>query len=141
MGRVTARSSLIGRISNLYGPRQDVSKPQGFVSHLLAGMAKQQPITFTVEAGTVRDLIYADDVGRWLATWGTSFTEPDNAGARVKILASGRSITLANIVAIASRITRRPARALFTSTPRSDQPLVIKFRSRRLLPGEPVLHS
>ena len=41
----TATPVLIGRIANLYGPGQDVSKPQGLISQLAASMLRRRPIT------------------------------------------------------------------------------------------------
>jgi UDP-glucose 4-epimerase len=127
-GHATDVNVLIGRISNLFGPRQNLAKPQGFVSHLLRATVLQRPVVFTVPGSTIRDFAYADDVGRQIARWAVACNGAPRA--IVKILASERSVSLAHVTAMAARITRRPSRVLFARATSSDQPATIRFVSR-----------
>ena len=133
--RATGTPTLIGRITNLYGPRQNLLKPQGFISHLLAAMQRQHSFVYTVPASTLRDFVYADDVGARIASWAASPTGRNSID--VKILAADQSLSLAHVAALASRVTRRPARVLFTFNPLSVQPAAVRLRSSVIVPGLP----
>ena len=120
--------TLIGRISNLYGPRQDRRKPQGFISHLLAAMLAQRPFLYTVPASTLRDFVYADDVGARLARWATH-ARNGPSGVQLKILSSDQSVSLAHVATMAGHVTRRPPRVLFARRPGSGQPAAVRVRT------------
>jgi UDP-glucose 4-epimerase len=123
---------LIGRISNLYGPRQNLFKRQGFISHLLGSMHHQQPFVFSVPASTIRDFVYTDDVGARVGGWLTC-AEPAARRLTVKILAAERSASLAHVSVTASRVTHRAPRVLFAPRGGFDQPAVIRFGSTEAL--------
>ena len=55
---------LIGRLSNLYGPGQNLAKPQGLVAHVGDSVLRRQPISVYVPLDTIRDYLYASDAGR-----------------------------------------------------------------------------
>ena len=59
----TGVSILVGRIANLYGPGQDLAKPQGLISHLCRAHLKRRPISIYVPLDTVRNYIFAPDCG------------------------------------------------------------------------------
>ena len=125
-------SVLIGRISNLYGPRQNLSKPQGFISHLLVAMIGRREFTLKVPAHTIRDFLFTDDVARRIASW---LSGPGgDAGVATKVLASGRSTNLAWVAKTAARVTRLPTKVLFAQPHASvEQPTVLRFVSRELV--------
>ena len=60
-GRAPARPLLVGRISNLYGPGQNLAKPQGLVSQLCRAQLTRQPLSVYVSLDTMRDYLYVDD--------------------------------------------------------------------------------
>jgi UDP-glucose 4-epimerase len=125
-------SALIGRISNLYGPGQNLAKPQGFISHLLAAMIGRRELTLTVPGHTIRDFLFTDDAARRIASWLSSRTS--DPGVETKVLASGRSTNLAGVARIAWRVTRLPTKVLFAQPPESGgQPTVLRFVSREVL--------
>lgn len=132
-GATNTATVLVGRISNLYGPLQNLAKPQGFISHLLRSMAVGEPLLLRVPPSTIRDFVYAHDVGAAIAGWATHSA----LGARVDVglLAAGRSVTLGHVVATAERVTHRRARVLFAGGRDADQPSSIRFRSRAVIPG------
>jgi UDP-glucose 4-epimerase len=125
-------SALIGRISNLYGPAQDLAKPQGFISHLLVAMIGRREFTLTVPGHTIRDFVFTDDIGRRIAAWLASPTS--DSGVVTKVLASGRSTNLVGVARIAARVTRLPTKVLFAQPSDSVvQPAVLRFVSRELV--------
>lgn len=132
-GATKIATVLVGRISNLYGPLQNLAKPQGFISHLLRSMAVGEPLVLRVPPSTIRDFVYAHDVGAAIAGWATN--GPLEPRTDVGLLAAGRSVTLGHVVATAERVTHRRARVLFAGGRDADQPSSIRFRSRAVIPG------
>ncbi len=54
-------STLIARISNLYGPGQNLAKPQGLIAHICQGLLHRTPVHVYVSLDTVRDYVFVDD--------------------------------------------------------------------------------
>ena len=119
---------LAGRISNLYGPGQDISKPQGLVSQLCRAQLTRQPLSVYVSLDTMRDYLYVDDAAQMSvaaldAVVGTK-------GLHVKILASERSTTIASILGDLHRLSRRrPPVVLGTSGNARFQVRDLRLRS------------
>ena len=55
---------LIGRLSNLYGPGQKLSKPQGLIAHVGRAALRREPVSIYVPLDTIRDYLFAADAGR-----------------------------------------------------------------------------
>ena len=123
---------VVGRISNLYGPGQDLSKPQGLVSRLVRSSLTHQPITIFVPMDTLRDYLYVRDAGRLVvdALQRAARTRPAGSRFTVKILAAGRATTVAELVAELRRIRRKAPPIVFARTLLSVlQPVRLRFRS------------
>jgi len=56
--------SIVARITNLYGPRQDLGKGQGLVSRVCSAILRREPVPVFVSLGTVRNYVYASDAAR-----------------------------------------------------------------------------
>ncbi len=52
---------LVGRLSNLYGPGQDLAKPQGLISQLCRAQLTRRPLSIYVSLDTRRDYLFVDD--------------------------------------------------------------------------------
>ncbi|MGN6127991.1 MAG: NAD-dependent epimerase/dehydratase family protein, partial [Humibacter sp.] len=52
---------VIGRIANLYGPGQNLSKAQGLISQLCLSIQTRRPLGIYVPLDTLRDYLFADD--------------------------------------------------------------------------------
>lgn len=123
-------SVLIGRFSNLYGPGQDLHKPQGLISQLCRAQWQRSPLTMYVSLDTARDYLYIDDAAHMVLA-GTRLlaAEPDGAEI-VKIFASQSPTTLAMLIGELRRVTRRRPPIIVGSAPSARfQARDLRFRS------------
>lgn len=121
---------LLARISSVYGPGQDLRKAQGFVSHLCAAMLRRDGFVLTVPPDTIRDFVYSADVGRRLAVWLETADVDGRGTTTVKLLVSGRSTTLHEVIQVVRAVARVPSRITVSPLPRpGEQPLRTRFRS------------
>jgi UDP-glucose 4-epimerase len=111
----TGTAVLVGRIANLYGPGQDLTKAQGLVSQLSRAHATRQPLTIYVSLDTLRDYVYAADVGHLVAA-GLSSLRSRTAGlvapVVVKVVATGTSLTIGALIGESTRLHRSRARVV-----------------------------
>lgn len=125
-------STLVGRLSNLYGPGQRLDKPQGLVSHMSRCLIHNVPVHVYVSLDTIRDYLFADDAALRIVRAMARLERESLGGARhvVKIFASERETTIAGIVGVFRRMTRRPLRVISGLHPaRAEQPARLQFRS------------
>ena len=125
---------VIGRFSNLYGPGQDLSKPQGLVSHVGNAALRREPISIYVPLDTIRDYLYAADAARMVVD-SLQRRSAERAGgapptSTVKIFASEIETTVASVLAAWRQALRRPLRIALASSPVAAlQPRILSFRS------------
>lgn len=126
----------IGRISNLYGPGQNLAKPQGLISHLSRCLIWRQPIHVYVPLDTIRDYIFVEDCARQIAAcaaeWlGAGEAHRHPACTRVKIFAAEEPTTVAQIVGEFRRLAlrRQPRVICAPSALGLQQPRRLQFRS------------
>jgi UDP-glucose 4-epimerase len=118
-GRLAGRGTrlLVGRISNLYGPGQDLSKPQGLISQLCLAHVTRRTLNLHVSLDTLRDYLFVDDAAAMVVA-GLDLVGLEPGGTVVrKVLASGRAVSVATVVAEASRVLRRHPRVSTRQTP------------------------
>ena len=96
---------VIGRISNLYGPGQNLAKLQGLISRLALAVVTQQPISIFVPLDTIRDYIYVDDAARAVLT-ATDGAIMDRTDQRTIIVASGRPVTVGQLIRTMALVTK-----------------------------------
>jgi UDP-glucose 4-epimerase len=120
-------SSLIGRISSLYGPGQNLGKAQGIISHLSRCMIHRRPVNLYVPLDTRRDYLFAADCAHQVgASLGRLLTERPRSV--LKVFASEELTSLARIVAVFFRMAKhRPL--IVTQQPHGAQPASLKLRS------------
>ena len=98
----------MGRISNLYGPGQNLDKLQGLISRLAMASITRQPINIFVPLGTIRDYIYADDAAEAiLRLTRASAMEDDARPPRTEIIATGRGTTIGQLIRMVGEISKR----------------------------------
>jgi UDP-glucose 4-epimerase len=135
LSRATGMPALIGRIANLYGPGQNVDKPQGLVSHLCKANLTGQPLSIYVPLDTLRDYLLVTDCAAMVtAGLGDLRRVARSAGdpVVVKVMASGRGTSIGALIAESTRVFRRRPRIVLGSSPLvSVQPRDIRLRSVR----------
>ncbi|MGL5817296.1 MAG: NAD-dependent epimerase/dehydratase family protein [Phycicoccus sp.] len=125
----TGLRAVLGRFSNVYGPGQVLGKPQGLLSQLCLADATGRPLPVYVSMDTIRDYLYAVDAGRMTAAAVVrSLGEPPGTVV-VKVLASGRPVTVGHLVGEARRVLHRPLRVIPVAPPGAGQVLDLRFRS------------
>ena len=126
----------IGRISNIYGPGQNLAKPQGLISHVSRCLIWQRPIHIYVPLDTIRDYIYVDDCARQVACcaaeWlGTDTARGRSSRERIKLFVAEKPTTVAQIVGEFKRLSlrRQPRVICAPSSLGLQQPRCLQFRS------------
>jgi UDP-glucose 4-epimerase len=113
---------VVGRLSNLYGPGQNLAKPQGLVSHLCLAAARHSALNLYVPMDTLRDYLYTDDAAVMITSLVSEALRRQSATPVMRNLASERPIPVAGVVRVVQQIARRPVLiALGTSPASGDQ--------------------
>ncbi|MDR1998713.1 MAG: NAD-dependent epimerase/dehydratase family protein, partial [Frankiaceae bacterium] len=124
---------LIGRISNLYGPGQNLGKAQGLISQICRAHLLREPISIWAPLDSARDYLYAPDCARMIAEGLDLLAGERRAGAagvRTKIFASGQGATVGFLIAELRRIVKHPPRVVFASSVATRfQPRDLRLRS------------
>ncbi|ARC57430.1 dTDP-4-dehydro-6-deoxyglucose reductase [Frondihabitans sp. 762G35] len=89
---------LIGRISNLYGPGQNILKPQGLISQLIAARLDGRTSNIYVPMGTVRDYLYVDDAAAMIRDAVDLVAREAPAFRTLKIFASQEGLSITDLV-------------------------------------------
>lgn len=138
----TGTAVLIGRIANLYGPGQDLTKAQGLVSQLARAQLTGQPLSIYVSLDTMRDYVYAADVGDLVAAGLESLRERVGglpSPVVVKVVATGTSLTIGSLVGESTRHHRRRPR-LVIQAPREGSGQIRDLRLRSVVWPELDVH-
>ena len=118
-------TALVARFSTLYGPGQSLGKRQGLVAHIARCILRNHVIQIYVPFDMIRDYITADDAAA--ATVAALRSTSEKPRALMKIVASERPTTIAEIISVFRRIARRPPRIVTSASSLS------KLYSRRVL--------
>ncbi len=112
---------LIGRISNLYGPGQNLGKNQGLITQVCQRMLVRQPFSLYVPLDTIRDYLFSADCGALIADGLARLRHEAWSAAHVpqvvKVFASQQPSTVATVLAEIRRVTKRPIRVILTASP------------------------
>ncbi len=123
-------SCLVARISNLYGPGQSLTRAQGLIGRLSQSVVYRRPLNIYVPLDTLRDYLYAEDAARYALRCLRRLLEAERTSSLVKIFASETSISIAGLIAIFARITKRPPRIVcMPQSGTGQQPGRLRFRS------------
>ncbi len=134
-------STLVARISNLYGPGQKEDKPQGLISQMSRCLIHDRPLHIYVPLDTIRDFAFVEDAAgvlvRWMERLGDEAMRAERGVHVLKICASERATTIAGLVGVFRRLVKRPLRIVSGLHPLSGQhPRRLQFRSE-VWPNEP----
>lgn len=109
---------VLGRISNLYGPGQNLAKPQGLISQMCLAHHEVRPIGIYVSLDTLRDYIYVDDCADLvLDVVERASTLPPGSDPVVKILAAGTSVSIAELIGTMRALHKRKPQAILAASP------------------------
>src|SRR5439155_18411404 len=93
-------STLVGRISNLYGPDQNLSKPQGLIAHLSRCLLHHVPAHVFAPLDTLRDHDYAPDAAAQILRCIDRMARLAPPVRVTKLIASGQTASIGSILAI-----------------------------------------
>lgn len=122
---------LIGRISNVYGARQDLAKNQGLISTICFSVLRRQPLNLFVPLETSRNYIYVEDAAKCIVahTQNMAMTA-NNASFAIKLVVAQENLTIGSILNIAKSVLRtRPLVTVSTNKSGSSQPQSLVFKS------------
>jgi len=103
---MTGMETVVVRLFNAYGPRQDPSAPySGVMAKFSAAVAANRPLEIYGDGEQTRDFLFVADIAEGLELAGV---KPVN-GATLN-LGSGEAITVNEVVRILSEIVNRPIR-------------------------------
>jgi UDP-glucose 4-epimerase len=92
---------MIGRVSNLYGPGQDLNKLQGLVSRLVKAGLDKETINIFVPLDTIRDFIFVQDAAATIAQ-----VSQDSGSPNLLVIASGEPKSLGTVIAQVQDVLR-----------------------------------
>lgn len=106
---------IVGRLSNLYGPGQNLDKLQGLISRLALACVTRQAINMFVSLDTMRDYIFTDDAAQVCQFWMQEAVRAGTPGHSVKVIASGQPVSLGYLIHLMQDITRTKVPVAFGS--------------------------
>ncbi|MFF1251246.1 NAD-dependent epimerase/dehydratase family protein [Pseudarthrobacter sp. NPDC058329] len=110
---------LVGRVANLYGPGQNLDKPQGLISVFAKAYLTGQPVTVYVSLDTLRDYIFIDDAAGLVVDCLDRLAQSDvRPGETVtKIIASQRADTIGALIGACKTVFKRRPRVVLGASP------------------------
>ena len=121
-------SVLSCRISTLYGFKSKNGKQQGLIAQIVRKILTNQVVHIYVPLETMRDYITAKDAAKQMIN--AALTLRKTLGIHIKIIASGISTSIAQILAILKQISKRNLRVITQADEKSAQyQRVVQFKS------------
>lgn len=122
VGRLAAVSRVVvGRISNLYGPGQDLAKNQGLISRLCLSNLLHEPVGVYVSLDTIRDYVFVDDCAALVCDALDRVEQEEPGRVVVKILASQQAASIAHLLGECRRVFGRKVLVRMASSPLATQ--------------------
>lgn len=121
--------AFVGRITNIYGAGQDLTKPQGLISALVRGHLSGQPISVYVPLDTLRDYIYEDDCAAVIVA-AMDRVRGEAAGTTVtKIIGTMRAVSIGALLGELTRLRRRRGAIILGGGDARGQALDLRVKS------------
>jgi UDP-glucose 4-epimerase len=121
---------LVARLSNLYGPGQNLNRPVGLIARLSQSFVRRSPLHVYVPLDTLRDYLHVGDAARSILRTLARLRQADRPTSLVKVFASEHSISVAGVIGIFARVAKRAPRIICMPSPVSRrQPSRLRFRS------------
>jgi UDP-glucose 4-epimerase len=121
-------SGLSARISTLYGPTPRPGRRKGLIAHMAHCVVRNKPIGIYVPLDTMRDYLSAQDAARMMLM--ATSAEGCDERYRIRLVASERSTSVAEIVSEFKKVAHRPVRVMMGTTGfRPRYPPSVAFKS------------
>ncbi|WP_168916296.1 NAD-dependent epimerase/dehydratase family protein [Microcella flavibacter] len=121
--------SFIARITNLYGPGQDLSKGQGLISTIARTYISNQPASIFVPLDTIRDYVYAPDCARVVVASVERTSLLPAGSSIVKVIGSSQAVSIGALVGEFRRLMRRAPLIVLGAGNASGQAPDLRVRS------------
>lgn len=121
--------TLIGRITNLYGPGQDLGKRQGLISVVVSSFITGDPVSVYVSLDTLRDYIFEDDCARVIDAGMQRASGLAPGTAVTKIVGAMTAISIGAIIGEQNRVRRRRSPIVLGGGDPRGQSLDLRVRS------------
>jgi UDP-glucose 4-epimerase len=108
MVRASQHRAFIARVTNLYGPGQDLGKGQGLISVIVESYVTGRPISVYVSLDTLRDYIFEDDCGRVISAAMRRVRAEPPGTVVTKIVGSMNASSIGALLGEISRLRRKP---------------------------------
>lgn len=95
--------AVILRPGNVYGPNQNLVKPQGIIGHTFKALIEKRPITIYDAGATIRDYIYVNDVNKAIEL--VLCSEFEAGSVSTYNLGSGKGYSVLQILELIESIT------------------------------------
>lgn len=119
----------IGRVANVYGLRQSVTKQQGIVSRLCRAAVFGEAVDIFVPESTTRHYVHARDVGRMLVRQLEAASD-EPASVRLRIISAGPAVSLRRLVDTVTEAAGHDLPVEFrTSVRAEDHGIDLRFES------------
>lgn len=122
-------SCLVGRISSLYGPGQNLQKAQGIISHLSRCLIYRYPISIYVPLDTRRDYLFINDCAHEVAASLVRLMTERPRELVIKVFASEELTSISRIVGTFVRIAKQRPLIVSPRKLSSTQPPPLKLYS------------
>lgn len=126
---------VVGRISTLYGPGQNLDKAQGLVTRLCLQAAMRRPIRVFVPMDTLRDYLFVDDAASMALGLLTEAVARQPAAPQLRVIAAGQATSVAELVALVQRVSRTRIGVVHAPMPANAQHVIdLRLRTRHSAP-------
>lgn len=110
---------VIGRLSNLAGPGQDLMKQQGLVSQLCRAAVARQSLNVFVPMETLRDYLYVDDAAAMVRILVDKAVRDQPSTPLLRNIASRRPVSVCSVIRTVQQIAHRAVRIALGASPSS----------------------
>jgi len=111
---------VIGRFSNLAGPRQNLGKQQGLISQLCRAVVMRQSLSVFVPMETLRDYLYVDDAAAMVRTLVENAVDKQPSTPVLRNISSQRPVSVCTVVNTVQQVAHRTVRIALGRSPSSN---------------------
>jgi UDP-glucose 4-epimerase len=127
--RAAGWRAFIGRITNLYGPGQDMGKGQGLISVITDSYVSGKPVSLYVSLDTLRDYIYEDDCAAVIAGGMARLASEAQGTTVTKIVGAMAAVSIGALLGEITRLRRQRSRITLGQSRSGGQASDLRVRS------------